>query len=307
MPARLAISAADWLLLIVLSLLWGGSFFFAKVALADLPPLTLALCRVAIAALILAALARASGTGLAPVLQSWRGFVVLGLLNCALPFSLILWGQTQITSALASILNATTPIFTVLVAHVATHDEKLGAAKLFGAAAGFLGVVIMLGSDMVFAGADIWAQLACLAAALSYGFAGVYGRRLVSLPALTVASGQLIAATLLLGPMAALVDRPWTLAMPSLTVSAAVLALAAFSTALGYVIYFRILARAGATNLLLVTFLIPVSAILLGTVVLGERFNAQQLIGTAVIAIGLAAIDGRTANFVARRFHRTDS
>jgi drug/metabolite transporter (DMT)-like permease len=208
---------------------------------------------------------------------------------------------------LASILNATTPIFTVLVAHVATHDEKLGAAKLFGIVAGFLGVTVMLGPDMLIAGASIWAQLACLAAALSYGIAGVYGRRLASLPALTVASGQLIAATMLLGPMAAAVDRPWTLAMPSLAASAAVLSLAAFSTALGYVIYFRILARAGATNLLLVTFLMPVSAILLGTLVLGERINVQQLLGMGVIAIGLAAIDGRTVNFVARRFHRTNS
>ena len=294
MNKKLTMSAADWLLLVGLSVLWGGSFFFAKVALEDLPPLTLALGRVAIAAAILAVLMRARGDSFAPLASAWPAFLILGLLNCAIPFSLLFWAQTHISSSLASILNATTPIFTVLVAQVATADEKLTAGKLVGVTAGFLGVAVMLGPDALAGiGADVWAQLACLAAAVSYALAAVHGRRLADLPAGTVATGQLIAAAVVLAPLAALVDRPWALARPSATALGALLGLAALSTALGYVIYFRVLARAGAVNLALVTFLLPVSAILLGTIVLGERLAPHHFAGMAVIAFGLAAIDGR--------------
>jgi drug/metabolite transporter (DMT)-like permease len=301
MAAKLSMSAADWLLLVVLSLLWGGSFFFAKVAVEDLPPLTLALGRVAIAAVILAVLARVMGESLVPIARAWPTFAVLGILNCAIPFSLIFWGQTYIPSGLASILNATTPIFTVLVAHLATRDEKLNAAKLVGIAVGFLGVAVMLGPDvLVEIGISIWGQLACLVAALSYALAGVYGRRLSHHPPALVAAGQLSAATIVLAPLAVLIDQPWTLPKPSLTALGALLALAVLSTALAYVIYFRVLARAGATNLLLVTFLIPVSAILLGTIVLGERLAPHHYAGMALIALGLAAIDGRPVRMLVR-------
>jgi drug/metabolite transporter (DMT)-like permease len=294
MNEKLTMSAADWLLLVGLSVLWGGSFFFAKVAVEDLPPLTLAFGRVAIAAAILAVLMWAGRESFAPLAQAWPAFLVLGLLNCAIPFSLLFWGQTHISSSLASILNATTPIFTVLVAQVATPDEKLTLGKLVGVIAGFLGVAVMLGPGALAGiGADVWAQLACLAAAISYALAGVYGRRLAGLPARTVATGQLIAAAIVLAPLAAVVDRPWTLARPSPAAFGALLALAALSTALAYVIYFQLLGRAGATNLLLVTFLIPVSATLLGTTVLGERLAPHHVAGMAVIALGLAAIDGR--------------
>jgi drug/metabolite transporter (DMT)-like permease len=264
------------------------------VALEHLPPLTLAFGRVAIAAAILAGLMWARGESLAPLARAWLAFLVLGLLNCAVPFSLLFWGQTHISSSLASILNATTPMFTVLVAQVATPDEKLTIGKLVGTLAGLLGVAVMLGPDALAGlGLDVWAQLACLAAAMSYALAAVYGRRLAALPPGTVATGQLIAAAIVLAPLAAVVDRPWTLVLPPPATLGALLALAALSTALGYVIYFRLLARAGATNLLLVTFLIPVSATLLGTTVLGERLSPHHFAGMAVIALGLAAIDGR--------------
>jgi drug/metabolite transporter (DMT)-like permease len=299
MPARLSLSATDWLLLVFLSILWGGSFFLAKIAVDELPPLTLALGRVAIAAAILAVPAGVSG--FVALARAWPAFAVLGLLNNVIPFTLIFWGQTHIPSGLASIFNATTPIFTALIAHVATRDEKLNASKLIGVTTGFVGVVAMLGPEVLGdIGVGLWAQLACLAAAICYAIAGVWGRRLARLPAVTVAAGQLIAATVLLAPLAALVDRPWRLAMPSPAALAALLALAVLSTALAYVIYFRILARAGATNLLLVTFLIPVSAILLGTVVLGERLAPYHFVGMAIIAVGLAAIDGRPARIIAR-------
>jgi drug/metabolite transporter (DMT)-like permease len=305
MAAKLSMSTADWLLLVVLSLLWGGSFFFAKVGLEDFPPLTLALGRVAIAAVILAVLTRVRGQSLAPIARAWPTFAVLGLLNCVIPFSLIFWGQTHIPSGLASIFNATTPIFTVVIAHLATRDEKLNAAKLAGIAAGFVGVAVMLGPDVLLEigiseiGISVWGQLACLAAALSYALAGVYGRRFSHHPAALVAAGQLSTATVVLTPLAALIDQPWTLPKPSPAALSALLALAVLSTALAYVIYFRILARAGATNLLLVTFLIPISAILLGTVALGERLAPHHFAGMGLIALGLASIDGRLMHMVA--------
>ena len=299
MPARLSLSATDWLLLVFLSILWGGSFFFAKIAVDELPPLTLALGRVGIAAALLAVLA--GRAGLVSLARAWPAFAVLGLLNNVIPFTLIFWGQTHIPSGLASIFNATTPIFTALIAHFATRDEKLDAAKLVGVTTGFVGVVAMLGPEVLGdIGVGLWAQLACLVAAVAYAVAGIWGRRLAHLPAVTVAAGQLIAASVVLAPLAMLVDRPWRLAMPSPAALAALLALAVLSTALAYVIYFRILARAGATNLLLVTFLIPVSAILLGTAVLGERLAPHHFAGIAIIAVGLAAIDGRPARIVAR-------
>jgi drug/metabolite transporter (DMT)-like permease len=292
--ARLTMSATDWLLLVTLSILWGGSFFFAKLAVLELPPLTVALGRVAIAATILIVLARMTGVALPDRMTAWRPYLLMGLLNNAVPFGLIFWGQTHIPSGLAAILNATTPLFTALVAHAATADERLNTARLVGVAAGLAGVTVMIGPDLLRAlGADVLGQLACLLAAVSYAFAGVYGRRFRGEPPLRVAAGQLVASSVLLAPVVILLDRPWTLAPPSATAIAALVALAALSTALAYLIYFRILARAGATNVALVTFLIPVSAILLGTLLLGEQLEPRHLAGMAAIAVGLAAIDGR--------------
>ena len=287
-------SATDWLLLIALSILWGGSFFFGKIAVAEFPPLTVAFGRVAIAAAVLVALARATGVALPASLAAWQPLVIMGLLNNAIPFGLILWGQTHIPSGLAAILNATTPLFTVLIAHVVTVDEKLTRARAVGLAIGFTGVVVMIGPDMLRElGANIAAQIACLLAAISYSFAGLYGRRFRGEPPLRIAAGQLVASSVLLAPLALLIDRPWTLPSASMTAWAALMGTALLSTALGYLIYFRVLARAGATNVLLVTFLIPVSAILLGTLILGEQLNPRHIAGMIAIAIGLSAIDGR--------------
>jgi drug/metabolite transporter (DMT)-like permease len=301
-PQRPSMSAADWLLLLGLSLLWGGSFFFAKIAVLELPPLTVALGRVAIAAAILLTLARATRVALPASLSDWRPYALMGLLNNVLPFTLLFWGQTHIPSGLAAILNATTPLFTVLVAHVATADEKLNAARLAGLAAGLAGVVVMIGPDALHdLGANVLAQFACLLAAISYAFAGVYGRRFRGEPTLRVAAGQLTASSIILVLPVALIDRPWMLPLPSGTAVAALVGLAALSTALGYLIYFRLLARAGATNVSLVTFLIPVSAILLGTLVLGEQLAARHFAGMAAIALGLAAIDGRAMKLFRKR------
>ncbi len=286
-----------WIWLLSLSVLWGGSFFFAKVATGELQPLSVVFGRVALAAFALNIVLIATRRSLFRRTTPWAAYFAMGLLNNLVPFSLIFWGQTHIAVGLASILNATTPLFTVVVAHFLTSDERLTSAKIAALLAGLAGVVLLVGPDMlVQSGASLWGELACLAAALSYAFAGIYGRRFRSMGVgpMDAATGQVTASTLLILPIMLIVDRPWTLpAFPSLPVWAALAALALLSTALAYVLYFRILAAAGATNLLLVTFLIPPMAILLGTALLGERLASRHFAGMALIGVGLAVIDGR--------------
>lgn len=289
-------SPAEWGMLLTLSVLWGGSFFFTGVALRALPPFTLVALRLALAAVMLLTILRLSGQPLPRGRQVWRAFLTMGLINNLIPFCLIVWGQTQLPSGLASILNATTPLATVVVAHVLTKDEKMTGNRLAGVLLGLAGVAVMMGSALSKGfGGDVLAQVAILLAAVSYAFAGVYGRRFraMGISPLATATGQVTASALLLMPLALAVDRPWLLPLPGGEVWAAVLGIAGLSTALAYVLYFRILATAGATNLLLVTFLIPVSAILLGALALGERLEAHAFAGMALIGAGLAAIDGR--------------
>ncbi|MBX3499560.1 MAG: DMT family transporter [Alphaproteobacteria bacterium] len=288
--------ATEWLLLGTLSVLWGGSFLFGKIALAELPPLTIVLARVGLAGAALWLAVVVTRLQVPRERAVWLAFFAMGLINNLIPFSLIMWGQVRIGSGLASILNATTPLWTVLVAHVFTADEKLDARKLAGALTGVAGVAVMIG-PMALAGlgGDVAAQLAVIAATLSYAFAGLYGRRFArqGVKPLVVAAGQVGATTVMLLPVALLVDAPWNLAMPGPRTVAALCGLALLSTALGYVLYFRILATAGATNVLLVTFLIPVSGVLMGVLVLDETIEPRQLAGMALIGLGLAAIDGR--------------
>jgi drug/metabolite transporter (DMT)-like permease len=219
----------------------------------------------------------------------------MGILNNVVPFTLIVWGEIPISSGLASILNATTPIFAVLLAHALTHNEKITWNKGIGVLFGFFGVAVLIGTSAIagIGSADVAGEIACLCAALSYGFAGIYGRRFKGIPALKVATGQITGSTLVLIPVTALIDHPWTLPMPSAHVFEAWIGIAVFSTALAYVIYFRILALAGATNLLLVTFLLPISALLLGVFFLDETITLQAVVGMTLIGMGLAAIDGR--------------
>lgn len=286
----------EWAMLLALAVLWGGSFFFNGVAVRELPPLTLVWLRVAVAAAALLLVLRALGIAMPTDRRVWAAFLGMGLLNNVVPFSLIVWGQHHIASGLASILNATTPLFTVLVAHLLTRDEKLTAAKAAGVAVGFAGAVVMIGPAALGGlGTDVLAQLACLVAALVYAFAGIFGRRFkrMGVAPLATAAGQVSASTLLLLPVALLVERPWELAMPSGPTWLAVLGVGLLSTAVAYWLYFAILAAAGATNLLLVTFLIPVSAILLGALVLGEVLLPRHFAGMALIGVGLAFIDGR--------------
>ena len=294
--------ATEWALLIVLSVLWGGSFFFAEVALVELRPFTVVLCRVGFAALVLVAVVYATGQRLPRRGGLWGAFFVMGALNNLIPFTLIVWGQTHIASGLASILNAATPLFTVVLAHLLTHDEKMTPNRLAGVVLGLAGVAVLIGPEVLGGlGFHLVAQLAVLGAALSYAFAGIFGRRFRGEPPLVVAAGQVTATTVMILPIALFADRLWAVPLPGATTWAAIAGLAVLSTALAYVIFFRILATAGATNLLLVTLLIPVSAILLGTAILGERLAFGHFAGMALIGLGLAAIDGRPLKALRRR------
>ncbi len=295
-PPRRTMTPLEWGMLLILSVVWGGSFFFNRVAVQELPVFTVVVSRVALAAVILTAILKLRGERLPTSGRVWAAFFGMGFLNNAVPFLLIVWGQQFIASGVASILNASTPLFTVVFAHFLTTDEKLSGGRLAGVLIGFAGVAVMIGPDAFRAlGGNLAAQLACLGAAVSYAFAGIFGRRFraMGVTPMTTAAGQVIASSTMLIPVMLFVDRPWTLTMPSMAAIAALVALAAVSTAFAYVLFFRILSTAGATNIVLVTFLVPVSAILLGVAFLGERLRPEHLAGMALIGAGLAAIDGR--------------
>lgn len=295
--------AQEWGMLIMLSLLWGGSFFFIGIAVKALPPFTIVALRVSLAAVALLVFLRLAGLSMPRDPRVWLAFFGMGLLNNLIPFSLIVWGQTHIASGLASILNATTPLFGVIVAHLLTDDEKLTVNRFAGVVVGFLGVAMMIGPAALGGlGSNLVAQLAVLGAALSYSLAGVFARRFkrMGVAPIVTAIGQVSAASIMLVPLSLLVDHPWTLTMPGLDVWAAIVGIALVSTALAYVLFFRILETAGVTNLMLVTFLIPVSAILLGAMFLGETLEPKHFLGMTLIAAGLAAIDGRLLRLFSR-------
>ena len=304
-PVQKTMAASDWALLAILSLVWGGSFLFIGVAVRELPPLTIVAIRVATAAAALLLMLKLMGENLPRSREAWAAFLGMSILNNVIPFTLIVWGQSHIASGLASILNATTPLFTVIVAHYLTVDERLTGQKLAGVLVGFVGVAVMIGAAaMTSLDTSILAQLAVLGAALSYGFSGVFGRRFktMGIPPLATAAGQVTVSSTLLLPAALIVDMPWTLAMPSTGAILSLAALGLVSTAFAYLIFFRLLARAGATNVGLVTFLIPVSAILLGVLILGETLAARHIVGMALIGAGLILIDGRLFSALNARF-----
>jgi drug/metabolite transporter (DMT)-like permease len=294
---------AEWLLLILLSMLWGSSFFFAAVSLRELPPFHVVLARLLLAAVMLHLILFFSGHRLPRSLSAWLPYIVMGTINNAIPFSLLVWGQSHIASGLASILNAVAPIFAMLMGHFVSSEEGLSARRLAGALLGLIGVAALIGFDALNQlGTATLAELACLGAALFYAAAGLFGRRFRGQPPIVVATCQVSASSLIMLPIAFGTTPPSALAMPSLEVWGALLGASLFSTSLGYLIYFRILSRAGATNILLVTFLIPISAILLGTAVLHETLQAAHLGGLTGIFLGLALIDGRAALLLARLF-----
>jgi len=295
-----SIDARDWLLLGLLSILWGGSFFFNGVVLKELPPFTLVLLRVALAALMLLPLLWLYRIRFPSGLDGWKPFIAIGLFNNVLPFSLIVVGQTYIPSALASILNATTPLFTVAVM-TAAGEEKLQARRIAGVVVGLIGVIVLHGDGLGLERGQGLGILLCLAAALSYGVSALVARRLPSdVPPLGAATFQMLVSAAMMIVVAGVVERPWRLPMPGPTTWLAVIGLAALSTALAYIVFFQILRRSGATNVMLVTLLIPVTAILLGVLVLGETISLREIIGALVIGSALLLIDGRALKLFQR-------
>jgi len=295
-----SMTTKDWAMLLLLSLLWGGSFFFISLAVAELPPLTIVLLRVGIAAITLWAILLISGYEIPKSLKLWRTFFIMGLLNNVIPFALIVWGQNHIGAGLASIINATTPLFTILIAGAFLSDEHMTPQRVVGVLIGLFGVTVLIGpSSLRDLGSSMsigtLAQLAIIGAAISYGCASVYGRRFKSMgiSPFTAAVGQVTTATIILLPVAFLFERPDQLPNPSLQVWLSILCLGVFCTALGYSLFFHILSSSGATNVVLVTFLVPVSASFLSWLILGEQLHGRYFSGMAFIGLGLAAIDGR--------------
>lgn len=291
----------EWLMLLGLSVLWGGSFFFSQIAVAELSPTLLVLFRVSIAAVMLLLYLLATKRSLPSGRKVWGAFFLMGLINNVIPFTLLFWGQTEIASSLASILNATTPIFTIILAHVFTRDEKINVRSVLGITLGFLGVATMLGLFSEFDQANSQLHmLACIGAAISYGFASVFGRQFkkMDIGPVRTSFGQLAASSVIMLLVVGVVDTQPDYASLSSATIGSVLALAIFSTAFAYLLFFRILAVGGATNISLVTLLVPVSAIVLGTIILGEHLSAEEVVGMCLIGLGLLAIDGRVFNFL---------
>jgi drug/metabolite transporter (DMT)-like permease len=301
-------SLLNWSLLILLSILWGGAFFFTGVAVKELPVLTIVFARVSIAALTLFVFMKISGVKFPTAPNILIAFLVMGLINNVIPFFLIVSGQTVVGSGLASVLNGTTPLFTALVAHFATSDtaERMGPRRVVGILSGIVGVGILLApkiEEVGFSGSEVLGQLAILAAALSYGVAAVYGRRFAKagIPSMAAAAGQVSGSSLIILPFALFIDQPWTfIADVSPMVLGSVVCLAVFSTGVAYILYFQLINTAGATNASLVTLLIPASAIVLGVLFLNEMLTIYVIGGMASIGMGLLVIDGRVLAY----FHK---
>ena len=282
--------------LILLSILWGGSFFFVEVLVDYLPPLTIVTLRVGLAAIGLWALILSLKLPIPQKAKHWAALFLLGALNNALPFCLIVWGQTQISSGLASIFNATTPFFTVVIAGLVLSDEKISLLKIIGVVFGLFGVIVLIGPEALNGmSGSVLGQIAVMSAALSYAVAGVYARRFKewNISPLVIATGQVTSAAIMMLPLMLIFDQPWALSSPPVVAVLSLLGLAVFSTVIAYILYFRLIASAGATNAALVTFLIPISAILLGVLFLDESFTIIDFIGMALIGAGLLIMDGR--------------
>lgn len=300
-PAN-TLNRQTWLLLLLLSMLWGGAFFFIGVAVRELPVFTIVFVRVALAALLLLPMLKPLGGALPRTLTGWMPYFVMGVLINVIPFSLLASGQLYISSGLASVLNATTPLFTVLVL-AAFGDEKLNARRVVGLLLGLTGVAVLRAPwlEHIHAQAQSIGMLLCLGGALSYGFAAWWGRRkLTGVPPITSAVCQLICSSMVMAIIAAIIDRPWQLPMPSLATMVSLVGLAGLGTALAYIVFFQILNRSGAANVMLVTLLIPVTAILLGFLVLGESISAHEILGALIIASALLVIDGRVLSWLHR-------
>ncbi len=293
-PQAPRMEAQDWALLFLLSLIWGASFLFARIAVLEVSPMILVFWRVALAAVVLTMILLFRSGFFFGDRTLWTAFAGMGLLNNIIPFALIFYGQQEIGAGLAAIVNAMTPIWTALIAHFATADEKMSSNKAIGIVLGFVGVAVLIGSAALQGlAASAIAQVAVLGATLSYGFASVFGRRFKDTPPMQTARGQLTMSSVLMLPILPFVGATLFFEWPSAMAVWSIILLAVICTAFAYLLFFRILARAGALNISLVTFLVPLSAIILGILVLGEELALRHFAGLTLILCGLIVIDGR--------------
>lgn len=300
--ADFRITPGDWVRLLVLSILWGGSFFFVGVAVRDLPPFSIVFVRVALAALLLLPLIWHYRIEVPRTYAGWRPFIVMAFLNNVVPFSLLVSGQTMVTSGVASVMNAMTPVFTILVL-AAFGEERLIARRVTGVLLGLMGVLILRGFEADFSSTQSIGILLCLAATVSFGFSALWAKReLTNVPPIAAATFQLVCSAVMMFVLCLAIDRPWQLPMPSNATLLALVGLAALSTSLGFILFFQIIRGSGAGNVMLVTLLMPVTAITLGYFVLDEAVSAREVIGALVIASALVIMDGRLlARFAIRR------
>lgn len=290
-PIPQQMTVQQWLQLALLGAIWGASFFFAKTALQQYGPFTIVLARTLLGSIILLPILWWQRVSLPRDSRFYGWLFVMGLISNVAPMTMLFWAQQQgVPSGLVATLNATTPLWGVLLAHFVMRSERLSLARLGGVLAGLAGVGVMLGVQQ---GARLPGECAALAAALLYAVSGFYARRFNGLPPLLPAAGQLSASALMLLPLAAGLESPWQAGWPSLASSWSLLALGVVCTAYAFVLYFSLLASAGTTNLLLVTFIIPVSATILSWAFLGEGLGVRQLSGMALVLLGLVILDGR--------------
>ena len=284
----------EWGLLVLLSAIWGGSFYFFAILIKELPVFTIVFLRVSLATVALWIVVLASGLKPPNSWGQWRNYFIMGTLNNVIPFSLIVWGESKVAPGLGAVLNATTPFFTVLVAHAFTTNERLSWNRLTGALVGLLGVAGLVGFDAIGKlGGDFWYQMMFVLVSVLYAFSAIWARRFSNTPPLVNAASQTAASSALLLPLMLIFDRPWTLAVPSALAVYSQLGLSLLCTAVAYILFFTIIKRAGSTNISLVTFLVPISAMILGATLLNEHITSNHILGMLVIGLGLALIDGR--------------
>jgi drug/metabolite transporter (DMT)-like permease len=285
-------------MLLFLSVIWGGSYLFVGIAVKDLSPLVIVMARVVLAAAALLPLHLLLIGPLPRDREAWTAIIGLSILNNVIPFTLIVTGQTMIASGLASVINATSPLFGVaIIAMVGL--EPLILRKTIGILIGILGVAILKGGTMFEQGSQTLGILLCLGAAASYGFGSLWARmKLKNTPPLSMATGQLLCSSLIMTVLAFSFDSPSQLIDASKESWIALLGLSVLSTSFAYIIFFRVVAKSGPANVLLVTMLIPVSAIAMGIAVLGETLDTMEVIGTAVIIFALVIIDGRALEWL---------
>jgi len=281
-----------------LGAIWGGVFLLMKLAVSTLPPLMAALGRVGIAAVALLLVAAPQRTVRAVLVKFAPQLLLMGILNNAIPQGLMAWSLGRIDSGLASILNATMPPFTVLLAWMLPSRTRPTAGSLAGVALGLLGVLVLVGPDALRGlGGQVWGQLAMLGVAFSYACAAVYGRRFARMPPLAVSAGQLAGASLCLLPLSVAAEAPWT-AHPSAVSLVAIAVAGLLGTAVAYLLYFRILALGGPTRLSLVTYVIPLFAVGWGWLVLDERLSWNAAAALVLIAVGIVFVNGQAQTAV---------